>query len=68
MNQWTQDWFAANAANNGGVIRRNRKDVDKYSDGLAVVVAEARDRGWHVIETGEQVVLLCHEGHLLLHC
>jgi phage baseplate assembly protein gpV len=68
MNKWTREWFAANAANNGGVVRRNRKDVEKYSDGLVVVIDEARKRKWHVIETGEQIVLLCHEGELAIHC
>jgi hypothetical protein len=67
MNEWTRQWFAAAQANRGGVIRRSRKDIDKYSS-LPAVVNEARNRGWHVIETGNQVVLLCHEGELLLHC
>lgn len=67
MNKWTRTWFRANQANSGGVVRRQRKSVDTYSD-MAYVVAEARKRGWHVLETGGQVVLLCHEGELVIHC
>jgi hypothetical protein len=67
MNEWTQQWFDANQAQTGGVIRRNRKDVDKYAS-LSEVVREARARGWHVLETGEQVVLLCHEGDMRIYC
>jgi len=67
MNPWTRKWFSANQANNGGIIRRNRKNVEKYSN-LNVVIAEAKKRGWHVIETGNQIVLLCHEGELVIHC
>lgn len=67
MNAWIEQWFAANQANTGGVIRRNREDVDKYTS-LDEVIAEARQNGWHVIETGDQVVVLCHTGALHIHC
>jgi hypothetical protein len=32
------------------------------------LVGEARHRGFHVIETGDQIVILCNGGVLKVHC
>ena len=66
MNRWLEQWFSAQSAN-GGVIRRSAIDVDQYAS-LDDVIDEARKRNWHVIETGDQIVILCHDGALHLHC
>lgn len=66
MSAWVDQMFQAQAAN-GGVVRRARADVDKYAS-LGEIVAEARGRGFHVIETGDQVVVLCHPGQMVIHC
>jgi hypothetical protein len=63
MNAWIEQWFGAGQATNGGVIRRNRDDIDEYAS-LDEVIVEASQRGWHVIETGNQIVVLCHPGTL----
>ena len=65
MGAWVDQIFQASAAN-GGVVRRARADVDKYAS-LAEVITEAKAKGFHVIETGDQVVVLCHAGHLVIH-
>ena len=57
--------FKAQSAH-GGVVRRARDGVDKYGS-LDLVIAEARKRGFHVIETGGQIVILCHQGALIIH-
>ncbi len=67
MSAWLDQIFQADAAANGGVVRRSRADVDEYSS-LGDLIDEARKRGFHVIETGGQVVILCHSGELLIHC
>lgn len=68
MNAWLTLWFdTAQQARTGGVIRRRRDHVDRNTS-MATVINEARRRGWHVIETGDQVVVLCHEGDIRLHC
>lgn len=66
MSAWIDQMFAAQAAN-GGVVRRSRADVNKYAS-LAEAIAEAQAKGFHVIETGDQVVVLCHPGQLVIHC
>jgi len=62
---WIDELFAAQAAN-GGVVRRARKNVNNAM--LAELIREATSKHFHVIETGDQVVVLCHEGELILHC
>ena len=66
MRAWVDQIFQADAAK-GGVVRRARADVDKYAS-LTEIIAEACARGFHVIETGDQVVVLCHPGQLVIHC
>ncbi|RZJ26702.1 MAG: hypothetical protein EOO54_01840 [Haliea sp.] len=65
MSAWVDQIFSAAAAN-GGVVRRARSDVNKYAS-LAEVIAEAKAKGFHVIETGDQIVVLCHAGALVIH-
>lgn len=64
---WIQQIFDADAVNNGAVVRRSRADVDK-NGGVNRLIQEARGRGYHVIETGNQIVILCHTGALQVHC
>jgi hypothetical protein len=66
MSAWVDQIFQAQAAN-GGVVRRSRADVDKQAS-LTEVITEAVAKGFHVIETGDQVVVLCHPGQLVVHC
>jgi hypothetical protein len=51
----------------GGVARRSLHDVERLG-ALDEIMAEARNRGFHVIETGNQIVLLAHEGSVTVHC
>ncbi len=67
MSAWIDQIFNADAAAQGGVVRRKRDDVEKYAS-LGELVQEAKDRGFHVIETGGQVVIFCHEGEMVIHC
>jgi len=67
VNAWVLQWFATQQETNGGVIRRNRGWVDKLAS-VGQVIAEAQRRGYHVLETGDQVVVLCHQGELIIHC
>jgi hypothetical protein len=68
VNAWLEQWFdEPKQANRGGVIRRNVNDVARYTS-VDEVVIEARSRGWHVIETGDQLVVLCHDGDMRIFC
>lgn len=59
--------FQAGQATAGGVVRRARRDVDN-NGGMDALLGHAREQRWHVIETGDQVVVLCHDGDLRIHC
>jgi hypothetical protein len=63
--------FQADQVANGGVVRRATRNVATFGasgGGLAGLVEEASRRGFHVIETGDQIVILCHAGVLKVHC
>ncbi len=67
-NSWVNQMFSSSrAVRSGGIVRRAMYDVNRLGV-LDEIIEEARDRGWHVIETGDQIVLLAHEGSLVLHC
>ncbi len=66
MSAWVEQFFQASSASNGDVIRRAKSDVEQYSS-LQEVVDEAEKHGFHVVETGDQIVVLCHQGTLHIH-
>lgn len=49
------------------MVRRSLYDVERLGV-LDEIVERAIDEGWHVIETGDQVVVLCHPGQLNILC
>ena len=66
-NVWINQIFQAQAAN-GGVVRRSVADVEQYGGGVDNLKRFAKDQGYHLIRTGDQYVVLCHEGDLTVVC
>lgn len=65
---WVNQMFTKSAqARLGGIVRRSSYDVERL-DVLDEIVTEAQSRGFHVIESGGQIILLAHDGSLTLHC
>lgn len=64
---WVRQLFSSKQALCGGVIRRAAKDVDREM-GRAALEREVRRRGWHMIETGGQVVIICSDDRLRVIC
>ncbi len=65
---WVEQFFTSSKqVNSGGVARRSAYHVEQHG-ALEEIVWEARERGFHVIETGDQIVLLAHSGAVVLHC
>lgn len=58
--------FSAKAVAQGGVIRRNRNSVAREI-GRERIFREVEARGFHLLETGEQLVVVCHTGKAYLH-
>lgn len=59
---WIDRIFSAKAAE-GQVVRRN---VDWVASeiGIARFMAEVRARGFHLIQTADQFVVVCHKGEI----
>jgi len=62
---WLDLIFSAKSAQNGGVVRHNiswvEKEIGRQSFENAV-----RDRGFYLIETGNQFIIICHRGEIRL--
>lgn len=56
---WLNDLFASKAVQQGGVIRRKARDVERFA-GMDVFLREVRRRGFRVALNGGQVVVFCN--------
>lgn len=65
---WIAQVFGSQSANNGGVVRRSVADVKQFGGGLKRLKDEVRQRGFHLIRTGDQYVILCHKGDVRVIC
>ncbi len=64
---WIDNIFAAKAARTGGVVRRSAKWVEREI-GRKRFELEVRKRGFHMIECGGQLVVICNAGGLKVIC
>ncbi|WGH78789.1 N-(5'-phosphoribosyl)anthranilate isomerase [Jannaschia ovalis] len=64
---WVRQVFGARAAQRGGVVRRSARWVEREV-GRAIFEAEVRRRGFHLIETGGQLIVICNGGGLRVIC
>lgn len=64
---WISQIFSAQAVRNGGVVRRSRSDVQQFAS-FSMLKAEVLRRGFHLIRTGDQYVILCHKGDMRIFC
>lgn len=67
MGAWLDQVFSAGQVAKGGIVRRSVFDVDQNAS-REELIDEAKERGFHVIETGDQYVILCHQGEMVIHC
>ena len=67
MTVWINDIFRAGAVNKGGIVRRSRKDVQKYG-GYKALLSEVKKRKFHLIRTGKQYIVIFNQGVFRLHC
>ena len=62
---WLEQIFSAKAVASCGVIRRKRSWVEGEI-GLARFEQSVRSRGFHLIEAGPQLVVICHSGPITM--
>ena len=56
---WLNDLFACKAVQQGTVIRRKARDVERFA-GLQRFMAEIDRRGFQVVENAGQFVIFCN--------
>lgn len=57
--RWMQQIFSAQAAQEGGIVRRKVADVERIV-GRAAFEAELRRRGFAAVENAGQIVIFCN--------
>lgn len=67
MSKWLEQIFEAKIVKKEGIVRRKKSDVHYYSS-LDELLEYVQENGWHLIETGNQYVVLCHTGAMKIHC
>ena len=66
-NTWLDMVFSSKSARSGGVVRRNVRWVEREI-GRETLIAEVQSRGFHMIETGCQFIIICNRGGLSMIC
>ncbi|PTW41655.1 MULTISPECIES: N-(5'-phosphoribosyl)anthranilate isomerase [Rhodovulum] len=64
---WIASVFSAQAVAKGGVVRRWRRWVEREI-GMDRFVAEVRRRGFHMVECGGQLIVICNPHGLRVIC
>jgi hypothetical protein len=56
---WLKDLFASQAVQEGAVIRRKARDIERFA-GMAPFMAEVQRRGYQVAENSGQIIIFCN--------
>jgi hypothetical protein len=56
---WLYDLFASKAVQEGGVIRRKARDVERFV-GMEFFMQEIHRRGFQVAENSGQIIIFCN--------
>lgn len=62
---WLNQIFSAKSVLSGGVVRRSRKWVEEEI-GFELFEQSVRARGFHLLEAGDQLVVICHSGPVFM--
>lgn len=62
---WLADLFRSKAVQNGAVIRRKTRDVERFA-GMDLFLAEIDRRGFQVVENGGQLIIFCNRAPIRL--
>jgi hypothetical protein len=66
MPTWIEQIFTADQAQNNGIVRRDAEEVRRQGREQELL-DEVRRLRFHLIETGGQFVILCHQGSIIIH-
>lgn len=62
-----EEMFSAQSAGKEGIIRRNKKHIERLI-GFDALLQRVKREQFHLIETGEQYIIICNPGVLKIHC
>ena len=63
---WLTQMFDPTRIAKDGLVRRSIDDVNKYAS-FQVLKEMTLEHGFHLIETGDQYVVLCNNGSIIIH-
>ena len=66
-NSWIRQIFDARQARRGGIVRRSLASIAANAS-IFELKREVKRRGFHMVITGAQAVIFCHEGDLAIAC
>lgn len=61
MSAWIDQVFKAGAVAKGNFVRRKKTNVDKYAS-MKELTKEVKKKKFHLIETGDQIIVICNKG------
>lgn len=64
---WVDQIFDAKIVKKDGIVRRKKAAVSRYAS-FDELLEQVKERGYHLIETGDQYVVFCNKGALKIHC
>ena len=64
---WLQQIFASKAARQGGILRRDARDVER-TVGRDMFLREIEGPGFHYVENGGQSVVFCNNEQVHVLC
>ena len=67
MNKWIEQMFGAQIVEKEGIVRRKKSDVHKNAS-FKILEKYCREQQYHLIETGNQYIVMCNAGALKVHC
>jgi hypothetical protein len=67
MRPWIRKMFASKIVAKKGLVRRKKSHIDKCNvfDDL---LNEVKKKRFHLIETGDQYIIICNAGRFKVHC
>jgi hypothetical protein len=66
-NSWINRIFLSKQAKSGGVVRRSIFWVN-YHASIFELRREVEFRGFHMVISGDQAIIFCHQGDLAIAC
>lgn len=67
MRAWIQGMFNSKIVKKEGVVRRKKSMIDERG-AFEDMLESVKKRKYHLIETGDQYIIICNQGRIKMHC